>query len=168
MSNISLPPLSEAQRQFLHEIGALLMPWGIPSASAQLYGYLLLRSEPVTLDEIVSVLEMAKSSASTAARVLVGYGLAQRQGEKGTKRVRYSLGQTFSGYITAQARLLGNLGRVMEARAEAVGQGDVVQRLQYLGSFYGKMEASIIERIEVLTDEAYRDGEISKVYTAGN
>jgi len=58
---------------------------GGASTAARLYGYLLLSAEPVSLDRITSDLEISKSSASAAARLLEQYTLARRHGERGSK-----------------------------------------------------------------------------------
>jgi DNA-binding transcriptional regulator GbsR (MarR family) len=69
-----------------------LVSWclgGVPQAAARLYGYLLLFSEPVSLDRMTVDLGISKSSASVAARPLEKYRLALRHGERGSKRMRY-------------------------------------------------------------------------------
>lgn len=150
--------LSTEQRGFIEAITGLLVPSGMQPSTASLYGYLFLCPEPVSLDTIAAELSMAKSSASVAARMLEQYGLARRHGERGSKRVRYGVSERYSGFIAAQAALLGDIGRVIESRAAGVAQDATLKRLRYLGSFYGKMERTIVERIQDLADEAIRDG----------
>ncbi|HEX7856389.1 MAG TPA: transcriptional regulator [Sphingobium sp.] len=150
--------LTDQQRDFIVAIAALLVPSGMQPSTASLYGYLLLCPEPVSLDTIAADLGMAKSSASVAARMLEQYGLARRHGERGSKRVRYGVSERYSGFIAAQAALLGDIGRVIESRAGGVAADATLKRLRYLGSFYGKMERSIMERIQDLADEAIREG----------
>lgn len=155
---MSKSKLTDEQRDFIAAIAALLVPSGMQPSTANLYGYLLLCPEPVSLDTIAADLSMAKSSASVAARMLEQYGLARRHGERGSKRVRYGVSERYSGFIAAQAALLGDIGRVIERRAGGVAVDATLKRLRYLGSFYGKMECSIMERIQFLADEATREG----------
>lgn len=158
MSNVSKSGVTPEQRRFIEDVSAILAPWGMQPTLANLYAYLLLSPEPVGLDTIVANLGMAKSSASVAARMLEQYGLARRHGERGSKRVRYGASDSYSGFITAQAALMGDLGRLIEGRAAAVAEDGTLLRLRYLGSFYRKMEAAIVGRISELSDEFARSG----------
>lgn len=150
--------LSAAQRKFVEDMASLLVPWGMQPAVARLYGYLLLCDEPVTLDTIAAALGLAKSSASVAARSLEQFGLARRHSEPGTKLLRYGASDSYSGFLTAQARLLDEIGRLAEARAQAVTQGETLRRLRYLGSFHRKMSTTISGRIAELSDEFFHKG----------
>ncbi|MCE7796404.1 hypothetical protein LWE61_07490 [Sphingobium sufflavum] len=159
---MSKSKLTGEQQGFVAAIAALLVPSGMQTAAASLYGYLLLCPEPVSLDIIADDLAMAKSSASTAARMLDQYGLARRYGERGSRRVRYGVSERYSGFIAAQAALLGDIGRVIEGRAGQVAEDATLKRLRYLGSFYGKMERTITQRIQELADEAVREGLVER------
>jgi hypothetical protein len=158
MSNIDLLSLSVEQKRFIDDTTVLLTPWGMPPTMASLYAYLLIVDAPVDLDGIAEALGMAKSSASVAARTLEHYGLARRHTERGSKRLRFSASDRFSGYILAQAALMGDLGRLIEARAAKVAEPGALRRLRYLGSFQRKMEAAIVGRVRELTDEYARFG----------
>jgi predicted transcriptional regulator len=98
----------------------LMVPWGVPQAVARLYGYLLLGAEPVSLDRIAADLEVSKSSASVAARLLEKYTLVRRHGERGSKRVLYDASDNYEGMLSGQNRLL-------EASAELLSGRDVVK-----------------------------------------
>lgn len=158
MSNIATPVITVEQRQFVEDLTALLTPWGMPPTMASLYAYLLILAEPVDLDTVAAELGMAKSSASVAARNLEHYGLARRLTERGSKRLRYSASDRFSGFILAQAALMGDMGRLMETRARVVAEPGALRRLRYLGSFHRKMEAAIVDRVRELTDEYVQFG----------
>lgn len=150
--------LTDEQHRFVADMAALLVPWGMQPATASLYAFLLISDEPVTLDHIAEALGMAKSSASVAARFLEQLGLARRQGEAGTKRVRYAASQSYSGFLAGQARLQDDIGRLVESRSRAVAGGETLQRLRYLGAFHRKMAATITGRIAELSDEFARLG----------
>lgn len=158
MPNIAQGSLRPEQRLFIDDLSALLAPWRLPPATASLYGYLLLCDEPVTLDEIAATLGMAKSSASVAARSLEQFGLARRHGEQGTKRVRYGASESYAGFMVVEARLLDEVGRLVESRSRSVAKGETLRRLRYLAAFHRKMSAAITGRIEALTEEFLREG----------
>ncbi|MCW1428319.1 GbsR/MarR family transcriptional regulator [Novosphingobium sp. JCM 18896] len=158
MPNMSKPASDASRRRFVEDVAARLTPWGMQPTLARLYGYLLLSAEPVDLDAIAADLDMAKSSASVAARELVKYGLASLHKERGSKRVRYGASERYSGFLVAQATLLGDLGHLVQDQADAVAEGRVLRRLEHLSSFFLKMEATIRHRIDELTEEAIREG----------
>ncbi len=79
---------ADVQQRFLDDVCALLVPWGMPQMSARIYGYLLINSEPQSLDQIAEGLGVSKSSARTAARALAAHRIIRRPEEKGRKRLR--------------------------------------------------------------------------------
>ncbi len=159
---MSKPKPDPAHERFIADVAARLTPWGMQPSLARLYGYLLLSAEPVDLDAIAADLGMAKSSASVAARTLVQYGLASPHKQRGSKRLRFGASDRYSGFLVAQATLLGDLGNLVQDQADAVAQGPVLRRLQNLSSFFLKMEATISGRIDELTEEAIREGLIEE------
>src|SRR3546814_11029243 len=81
MSNIAKKPkpaLSKDQHRFIDDVAALFMHWGMPQTEARLNAYLMLCAAPVSLDRIAEDLQMAKSSASVAARALDAYRVVQK------------------------------------------------------------------------------------------
>ena len=92
--------LTGAERRFIEDAARLLVPWGVPQTAARLYGYLLLSAGPVSLDRITNDLEISKSSASVAARLLEQYTLTRRHGERGSKRALYAVSDNYEGMLT--------------------------------------------------------------------
>lgn len=137
------PNLTEDQYLFVEEIASLLTSRGMPQTASRLYGYLLLHDEPVSLDKITQDLEVSKSSASVAARMLEQYMLARRHGERGSKRVLYSASETYDGLIADQSFLLGQMGQLIERRTPEVAGGMVAKRLNGMSDFYLSMQAAI-------------------------
>jgi HTH-type transcriptional regulator, glycine betaine synthesis regulator len=54
--------------------GSLFQKLGLPRSTGQIYGLLYLSKSPMTLDDIVSSLELSKGSASNGTRHLVSLG----------------------------------------------------------------------------------------------
>lgn len=54
--------------------GRLFQKVGLPRSEGQIYGLLYLSQKPLTLDDMVSALELSKGSASTATRHLMSLG----------------------------------------------------------------------------------------------
>jgi hypothetical protein len=144
MPNISKKSLTADKRGFIDEFASLLAPWGMPQTAARLYGYLLLSAVPVSLDRIASDLEVSKSSACVAARLLEVHMLASRHGERGSKRVLYTASDNYAQLFSAQSSLLGSLAGLMRHRASTVASGAAFSRLNEMAEFY----LSVCEAIE--------------------
>ena len=149
---------AEERRRFVDDVTSLMVPWGMPQMSARIYGYLLLHSNPVSLDQLTEDMEISKSTASVAARVLEGHMLIRRQSEKGTKRVLYVISDSCAGLLTEKSFLLGEFGRLLESRADEVAIGDAAARMRAIGKFYLAMREAMDNLIAELGDSA---GELS-------
>jgi HTH-type transcriptional regulator, osmoprotectant uptake regulator len=136
MPNKSNKGRTEAKRRFIEDVARLLAPWGVPQTAARLYGYLLLSAEPVSLDRIATDLEISKSSASVAARLLEQYTLARRHGERGSKRALYEASDNYEGMLTDQNRLLNALADLLRSGAGAASSKTTRDRLEEMARFY--------------------------------
>lgn len=136
MPNIANKRLTSTEQRFIEDAARLLIPWGVPQTAARLYGYLLLCAEPVRLDRITTDLEISKSSASVAARLLETYMLAQRHSERGSKRVSYTASDNYEGMLSAQNRLLDALAVLLKNGAASVASGAARDRLGEMAEFY--------------------------------
>ena len=135
------------QRRFIGDVARLLTPWGVPPVAARLYGYLLLCPRPVSLDQITEDLEISKSSASVAARLLESYTLARRHGEVGTKRALYAVADDYEAMIRQQNQLLDALAEQLNAGTEIVATTEVNARLQEMAEFYRVMRGAMEDAI---------------------
>lgn len=139
-----MPNISDKdERRFVEDAARLLTPWGVPPVAARLYGYLLLRPRPVSLDQITEDLGISKSSASVAARLLESYTLARRHGEAGTKRALYAVADDYEAMIRQQNRLLDALAEQLNAGIGIVGSSDVNARLEEMADFYRVMRGAM-------------------------
>lgn len=125
----------------------LLVPWGVPAAAAQLYGYLLLCPRPASLDEITEELGIAKSSASMAARLLESYTLAHRHREAGSKRALYAVADDYEVMIRQQNQLLDALAAQMKKGTGVAASREVNARLVEMAEFYQVMRGAMDEAI---------------------
>ncbi len=128
--------LTNAERAFVNDIARLMVPWGVPQTAARLYGYLLIALEPVSLDRIAADLEVSKSSASVAARLLEMYTLARRHGERGSRRVLYEASDNYDGMMSGQNRYLETLVQLLRAQARDAAPGVARDRLEEMAAFY--------------------------------
>jgi len=135
--------LTKDERRFVEAVALLLTPWGVPPVAARLYGYLLLCPRPVSLDQITEDLEISKSSASVAARLLENYTLARRHGEAGTKRALYAVADDYEAIIRQQNRLLDALAGQLNAGAGIAASKTVSARLKEMADFYRVMRGAM-------------------------
>jgi predicted transcriptional regulator len=131
------------ERRFVEDVARLLTPWGVPPAAARLYGYLLLCPRPASLDQITKDLEVSKSSASVAARLLESYMLARRHSEAGTKRALYAAADDYEAMIRQQNRLLDALAGQLSTGAGFVASQTVIARLEEMADFYRVMRGAM-------------------------
>ena len=136
MPNKSNNGLTTAEQLFIEDVARLFVPWGVPQTAARLYGYLLLSAEPVSLDRITADLEISKSSASVAARLLEQYTLARRHGERGSKRALYEVSDNYEGMLTQQNRLLDALAELLRVGAGIATPARTRERLEEMAEFY--------------------------------
>lgn len=132
-----------AQDRFLDDIASLMMPWGWSRNVARIHGYLLLREEPASLDEIAADLGMSKSNACVAARVLEQFGNARKHGEAGSRRVFYSAPDIHDGPFRSRVRLLTGIAETLDGQLRETRSPAVRARLQDMAQFYREMAAAI-------------------------
>ena len=123
-------------RHFIDDMARLLMAWGVPQAAALLYGYLLLRPTPTSLDQIAAGLGTSKSGASIAARLLEKYTLARRHSERGSKRALYAASENYEGILSEQKKLLQTMADLLKSGANIASPGVARKRLEKMAKFY--------------------------------
>lgn len=136
MPNIANKAVRQTRERFIQGMAQILVPWGVPQTAARLYGYLLLSEEPVSLDRIVVDLEISKSTASVAARLLVTYTLVRRTGQRGTRRVLFEASDDFNGMLNAQKRASEQLAALIKEGAHTTSSRKTRERLRTMAEFY--------------------------------
>lgn len=139
------------QRRFIDGIARLFVPWGVPQTAASLYGYLLLCPQPADLDEIARDLEISKSSASVAARLLEQYTLAHRLRVRGSKRILYEVSENYEEMLTQQSRLLEALANQLLAGAQMSRSKKIKQRLKEIAAFNLAARDAMAEMLQAMS-----------------
>ncbi len=140
---LNLSNLNLEQRRFIDDLTTLLGAWSMPANAGRLYAYLHLMNEPVSLDDIARDLEISKSNACTAAKVLEAHGNARRSTERGTRRVLYVAGDDPGAPLRKQAETLGRMAQLISARKNEVTTGPAQQRLTRLAAFHEDLRAAM-------------------------
>jgi DNA-binding transcriptional regulator GbsR (MarR family) len=136
MPNLTNKKTRETRDRFIQGMAQLLVPLGVPQTAARLYAYLLLSETAVSLDRIVAELEISKSTASVAARLLEMYTLVRRSGQRGTRRVLFEASDDYYGMINAQMRTLEQLAALIKEGAQSSPSKKTRERLRTMAEFY--------------------------------
>lgn len=72
------PSLIEVQQSMLDGLGQLASYFGFSKVMGQLYGALLLSAEPLSLDDLVELLDISKASVSMNLRTLEHMGMVRQ------------------------------------------------------------------------------------------
>lgn len=135
--------MTNDEHHFVDHVATLLVPWGMPQTTGRVYGYLLLQTEPVSLDQIVEELELSKSTASVSARQLVDSKLAKRHGVRSSKRILFSATDKYDELYAAHCALLGEIGTLMKNAADEVATGSASRRLREMSRFLFQVRKTI-------------------------
>jgi DNA-binding transcriptional regulator GbsR (MarR family) len=135
--------LDAAAHRFIDDIARLLVAWGVPLTAARVYGYLLLSPSPISLDRLSADLQVSKSSASVAARLLEMYALVRRHGVRGSRRVLYEASDNYEGMLAAQDRTLEAGAELLRAGARSSRSAAVRARLEEMAEFYAATLAAL-------------------------
>jgi DNA-binding transcriptional regulator GbsR (MarR family) len=77
---------SKARRELVDCTGRLFQRVGLPRSTGQIYGLLYLSPKPLSLDDMVSSLELSKGSASNGTRHLLSLGAIRRVWAPGERK----------------------------------------------------------------------------------
>jgi DNA-binding transcriptional regulator GbsR (MarR family) len=135
--------LSSQQRRFIDDLAALLGTWSLPANAARLYGYLQIANQPVSLDDIARDLEISRSHAHVAARLLEGHANARRVGLRGTKRAYYVASDDPSAPLRPQVEALGRMASLIASHAHDVTAGAARDRLLHLAGFHSNLQKAM-------------------------
>lgn len=145
----SASSLTSDERQFIESFAVLLADRGMSPSAGRVYGYLLLRQGPLSIDQIASDLEMSRVGAWNSAKSLEAYGHVRRFGTQGSKRSLYASSDDFGAPLLRQAALLGDIGLLLQSGSKNLVSGKAAEELQGRADFYlsiqQAMEAKVTE-----------------------
>ena len=143
MQNFAIEGLSADQARFIDSLASLLIAWGMPNTAARLYGYLLLKNEPATLDDMSRDLGISKSNACTAANALEQQKNAFRIRERGSKRTLYVLADDPGAPMHDKLALLAKMSALISQQKSQVSTGAATRRMAKLAKFHHDLRAAM-------------------------
>ncbi|MET0238782.1 MAG: hypothetical protein ABW184_02695 [Sphingobium sp.] len=140
--------LTEGQIAFIDELAEMLSIWSIPAKAARLYGYLYLMNDPVGLDDIARDLQMSRSHAHTAARMLEMNGNVRAMATRGSKRIVYVCGDDPGTPLRRQIANLGRMAEFVATSASRVATDGAAARLDHLAAFLKQLKGAMHAVVE--------------------
>jgi DNA-binding transcriptional regulator GbsR (MarR family) len=131
-------PLDPRLRRVVDDFGQLFARYGLPLTFGRVFGLLLISDDPLSLDDIATLLGVSKSSTSVTARELERLGIARRFAVPGGRRIVYELADDlepiFESQLTRVRQQLAVLDRA-EPLLPAGRARDRMHRMQELHEF---------------------------------
>jgi DNA-binding transcriptional regulator GbsR (MarR family) len=137
--------MNESERQFIDDMGQLLVAWTLPRTLGRVYGYLLLQGNAVSDDDIASELGLAKSGVNVAVRSLVALGLVRSISQRGSRRLLHEALFDLETILAARDTQMGNLMAQLRRGSTIAASATARRRL-----------SEMAEDVEVVT-EAMRE-----------
>ena len=123
-------------RRYMEDMSAVLVGFGLAVGSARVYAYLLVKSEPVSLDEMSDFLGMSKSGVSVAARTLETINMARRISQTGSRRILYVAHDDFDAMIESRFRSIEVFLERLERAKNVAERGAAGHRIDELIDMY--------------------------------
>jgi DNA-binding transcriptional regulator GbsR (MarR family) len=152
----------ERTERFIEQMGMLGEEEGLPRIAGRIFGFLLLQSEPCSLDDLADVLGVSKASVSTDTRRLEGLGYLERKTMPGDRRDYYSISpDVFAHSLRLRLDRMRKFHELIEQAGRLPNKdADVRNRLEQLEAAYQVAVASVVEVLE--TWEQSRVAETSR------
>ncbi len=83
--------LNPAAEPFINGMGQLFERYGIPAIGGRLLGLLVVTSQPLSAEQIASILQVSRGSVSTNIRLLLLNGIAEKVVVTGDRRDYYQM-----------------------------------------------------------------------------
>lgn len=144
--------MREEEQEFVERMGRALEAEGLPRIAGRLFGFLMLREGPYSLDGLADALQVSKASVSTNGRLLERGGIVERTGRPGDRRDYYRLAPDAPDRTFEAARERTRAMReLLEGSASSLPPDLEVgrRRLERMAGLYGFLEdelASMLER----------------------
>ncbi|MEU0513420.1 transcriptional regulator [Amycolatopsis sp. NPDC006125] len=146
--------MTPEQQDFVNALGDTLATWNLPRATGRIYGYLLLRSEASTSDELRAALSLSSGAVSTATRELVSWGLARTIPQPGSRRLLVEAAGGFEQLLAASHERARAFIRTLRAAEELTETERAAGRLRDVRDLF----TSYIDAGERVLRERAADG----------
>jgi DNA-binding transcriptional regulator GbsR (MarR family) len=81
--------VADAESRFVLEWGRMSSSWGINRTMAQIHAYMLVKGNPVTVEDLIEDLHISRGNASMNLRDLIDWGIIRRIRRPGERKDLY-------------------------------------------------------------------------------
>src|SRR5690606_4824998 len=113
--------VTPGEETFVERMGRHFESEGIPRIGGRLYGFLLLRAEPCSLDALADELRVSKTSVSTNARMLEQWGMIVRVTRPGDRRDYYEAAPDQTRTLEIRLQKIRDMSVLLGEAAEVAG-----------------------------------------------
>lgn len=117
-------------------MGDTLATWNLPRATGRVYGFLLLRGEASSSEQLRTKLSLSSGAVSTATRELVSWGLARTIPQAGSRRLLVEAAGGFEQLLAASHERTRAFVRTLRAAEELTENAHAADRLRDVTSLF--------------------------------
>jgi DNA-binding transcriptional regulator GbsR (MarR family) len=137
-----LPPDSDWRRDFVDDMGRLVLAYGAPRALMRVLGWMVVCETPdQTATDVQKELGLSAGSVSTSLRFLGDMGLVERVSRPGDRRIFYRLNTDGWELLLQQRFRAFNEVRVVADKAVRAAAGQANDRLHGMRDTWAFLEA---------------------------
>ena len=168
--------LAKLRQRVIETIGNNMDLYGVTMSVGHLYGHMYFSDAPVTLEEMVQVMGMSKTSMSTGMRTLIDLKMVSKVWGKGSRKDLYTVEtdwhQTFVDYFSVRWRksmemnvtaLRRSLAELETLKREAEADGDEELLTALAKDEYKMQEAMKYYRLLDRLIDSFESGEIYRL-----
>ncbi len=137
--NVTTPLPSPAQgllddrlRRVIDDFGQIFARYGLALTIGRVFGLLLISDDPLSLDDIATLLGVSKSSTSVTARELERLGIVRRFAIPGSRRIVYELGDDLEPIFDSQLTRVRQQLAVLDRAEPLLMAGRARDRLHHM------------------------------------
>lgn len=135
--------MTEQEREFVEAMGRHFEAEGVPRIGGRMFGFMLLRESPCSLDDLVSELDISKASASTNARLLEQWALIRQTSLPGDRRDYYAVIPDQTRTLEFRLNRVRELAALFRAGAAGAPHPDITRRLNSMARFNDEAIAAL-------------------------
>lgn len=122
--------MTPEQEKFVNSSGDTLAGWQLSRATGRLYGYLLLRGDASSSEELRAALSLSSGAVSTAVRDLESWGLVSRIPQPGSRRLLVEATGGFEQLLAASHQRTRSFIHTLRAAEELTENAQATARLR--------------------------------------
>lgn len=115
--------IDKDSQEFIENMGLIFQDDGLPRIAGRLLGFLTIKTDPYSLQELADILEVSRGSVSTNTRLLEQFGMVERVAKSGDRQGFYQLAQDAFPKV-----LQGGIHRMTKARQLILKAGERIPR----------------------------------------